>query len=124
MRTHRTVRRTARHLGFFNVEPNDAYSYVFDGQIGTLDYVLLNGPMMGRINRAAVWHINEDEADAIDYNLDFGRPSNFFDGQVPYRCSDHSPVLVGLNMNNGMMGAGGDPHCESMFCLPCILQVD
>lgn len=84
--------------GYFNVEPDDAYSYVFDGQIGTLDYIFLNGPMNVRLNEAAVWHINEDEADAIDYNLDFGRPDTFFDGQVPYRCSDHSPVIAGLNM--------------------------
>ena len=62
---------------------------------------------------AGVWHINEDESDALDYNLDFGRPADFFDSSVPFRCSDHSPVLVGLNMagNDG----GDSSQCSKLF---------
>jgi uncharacterized protein len=88
--------RAFLEAGYRNVKDEEEYSYVFDGQIGTLDYVLANEAMDKDIDKAGVWHINEDEADALDYTIRFGRPATYFDGTVPYRSSDHSPVLVGL----------------------------
>ena len=87
--------------GYKNVKDNEEYSYVFDGQIGTLDYILVNKKMDKNIDKAGVWHINEDEADALDYQIRFGRPDTYFDGTVPFRSSDHSPVLVGLKKEKG-----------------------
>ena len=72
------------------------YSYVFDGQTGTLDYAMANAPLASQVTGATIWNVNADEPDALDYNLDFGRDSAVFDGTVPYRNSDHDPVLVGL----------------------------
>ena len=83
--------------GYTNVESPSDYSYVFDGQIGTLDYLLVNPSMAKFLVDAQVWHINEDEADAIDYNLPNGRPLELFDGKNPARASDHSPVVAGFN---------------------------
>lgn len=74
-----------------------AYSYVFDGQIGTLDYALANDALAGKLAGATEWHINSDEADAFDYNLDFGRDPALFDGATPARNSDHDPVIVSFN---------------------------
>jgi hypothetical protein len=74
----------------------DAYGYVFDGQIGTLDYILANGPAFDALQGATEWNINADEADAIDYNLDFGRASDLFNGDTPARNSDHDPVIAGF----------------------------
>ena len=71
-----------------------AYSYVFDGQIGTLDYAMANASLAGKLAGATEWHINSDEADAFDYNLDFGRDPTLFDGSSPARNSDHDPVIV------------------------------
>jgi uncharacterized protein len=90
--------QTFADAGYKSVEDDMAYSYVFNGQIGTLDYILVNEEMEKEINKAGVWHINEDEADALDYQIRFGRPATYFDGTVPYRSSDHSPVLVGLKV--------------------------
>ncbi|TXS94152.1 ExeM/NucH family extracellular endonuclease [Parahaliea maris] len=84
--------------GFSSVEPSDAYSYVFDGQIGTLDYILLSAALAPSQAAAATWHINADEADALDYNLDFGRDASWFDPSTPTRNSDHDPLLVGLEL--------------------------
>ena len=75
---------------------DDAYSFVFDGRIGTLDYALANDAMLAQVTGVTEWHINADEADAIDYNLDFGRSPDYFDGNSPARNSDHDPLLVGL----------------------------
>ena len=79
---------------------NDAYSFVFDGQTGTLDYALSSPSLTEKVTGTTEWHVNADEADAIDYNLDFGRNANLFDGTVPYRNSDHDPVIVGLELAN------------------------
>jgi hypothetical protein len=35
-----------------------------------------------------------------DYNLDYSREPAYFDGQSPARCSDHSPVLLGLDLSS------------------------
>ncbi|MFN3259064.1 MAG: ExeM/NucH family extracellular endonuclease, partial [Pikeienuella sp.] len=77
---------------------DDAYSFVFDGQIGTLDYILANGPAFEKVSGATEWHINADEADAIDYNLDFGRDPALFNGETAARNSDHDPVIVGFDL--------------------------
>ena len=76
-----------------------AYSYVFDGRFGYLDYALVNQSLLDQITGATEWHINADEPDAFDYNTNF-RP----EGQqalyqsTPYRASDHDPVIVGLTL--------------------------
>ena len=85
--------------GFNNVEDADGYSFTFDGQIGTLDYVLLSDALNSSLQGAQVWHINSDEADALDYNLDFGRSALYFDGATATRNSDHDPLVVGLYLS-------------------------
>jgi len=77
----------------------ERYSFVFDGQAGSLDYALVSPSMVGQVGGVAEWHINADEPDALDYNLDFGRPPAIFDGSVPFRNSDHDPVIVGLTLS-------------------------
>ncbi|MEM6596801.1 MAG: ExeM/NucH family extracellular endonuclease [Cyanobacteria bacterium P01_C01_bin.69] len=74
------------------------YSFLFDGQLGTLDYALANTTLVSQVTGATEWHINADEADALDYNLDFGRNPELFDGTDPYRNSDHDPLIVGLEL--------------------------
>lgn len=74
------------------------YSFVFDGQVGTLDYALANESLLGQVTGAAVWDVNAPEPDLIDYNTDFGRPQEIFDGSTPFRFSDHDPILVGMTL--------------------------
>ncbi len=81
---------------------SSAYSYVFDGQIGTLDYAFANSSLTLQVKGAAEWHINADEASAIDYNTDFGRDTTIFDSTLPYRQSDHDPVVIGLKLGNSI----------------------
>lgn len=76
----------------------DGFSFVFDGQVGTLDYAMANPDLFTQVTGATTWNINADEADALDYNLDFGRDPNYFDGSTPYRSSDHDPIIVGLDL--------------------------
>jgi uncharacterized protein len=72
----------------------DAYSYVFQGQSGTLDYALASPSLADRVRGADEYHINADEPVALDYNTEFNPPSAYKpDG---FRTADHDPVLAGI----------------------------
>ena len=73
-----------------------SHSYVFDGLTGTLDYAFANAAMLGKVTGAAYWNINADEADALDYNTDFGRDPSLWRADA-FRSSDHDPIVVGLD---------------------------
>ncbi|MCS7289554.1 MAG: ExeM/NucH family extracellular endonuclease [Roseiflexus sp.] len=80
----------------------EAYSYVFNGQWGTLDYALASPSALAKVSGATVYHINADEPNALDYNLNFKSPGQITSLFAPdqYRSSDHDPILVGLNLND------------------------
>jgi uncharacterized repeat protein (TIGR01451 family) len=91
----------------------NAYSYLFDGQLGHLDYGFASSSLLSQVTGADAWHINADEAELFDYNdevKDVGEatfdekpdgsalmpPRVVFQPGTPYRASDHDPVVVGL----------------------------
>jgi predicted extracellular nuclease len=103
--------------GFTDVETAllgaNAYSYLFDGQLGHLDYAFASASLFPQITGVGAWHINADESDLFDYNdevKDVGEatfeekpdgsalvpPRVVFQPASPYRASDHDPVMVGL----------------------------
>ena len=87
-----------------------AYSYVFDGQAGYLDHALANPSLATQVTGVAEWHLNADEAIALDYNLEFkspGQQSSFYDAG-PFRSSDHDPVVVDLNLVAPAVTVNGD----------------
>jgi len=86
--------------GYINVAETligaSAYSFEFDGQFGTLDHAMASPGMASKVVDAVEWHINADEAQIIDFNLEFGRDPALFDPASPYRASDHDPLIIGL----------------------------
>ncbi len=76
------------------------YSYVFDGQAGALDHALATPSLLGQVRETIEWHINSDEPQLFDYNLENGRDANLFDPASPYRASDHDPVIIGFDLTN------------------------
>ena len=78
----------------------EAYSFVFDGQFGTLDYALANESLLAQVTGATEWRVNSDEPDIIDYDTSFKQPAEdaLFDGTIPFRNSDHDPIIVGLDL--------------------------
>ena len=89
------------------------YSYLFDGQLGHLDYAFSSATLTPQVTGVGIWHINADESDLFDYNdeiRDAGEaafeekpdgsaltpPRVMFQPASPYRASDHDPVIVGL----------------------------
>jgi predicted extracellular nuclease len=75
---------------------NEAYSYVFDGQLGYLDHALASATLAEQVTGAADWHINADEPKVIDYETRFNPPGYY--SPDPYRSSDHDPALIGLTL--------------------------
>jgi predicted extracellular nuclease len=76
-----------------------AYSFVFDGQFGYLDYALANQALLTQVTGTTEWHINADEPDILDYDTTFKQAAQAALYQPnPYRSSDHDPVIVGLRL--------------------------
>lgn len=77
----------------------EAYSYVFDGQVGYLDHALANGALSTQVTGATELHINADEPSVLDYDTSF-KPVEQEALYEPnaYRASDHDPLIVGLDL--------------------------
>ncbi|GAK49919.1 PKD domain containing protein [Candidatus Moduliflexus flocculans] len=77
-----------------------AYSYMYEGASGTLDYALTNASLLPQVVGAAIWHINADEPKALDYNMENKTARQIADlyRADPHRSSDHDPVVVGLKL--------------------------
>ena len=81
------------------------YSFVFDSEAGYLDHALASPSLNAQVIDAAEWHNNADEPPVIDYNSD-GKPAGVKPGTnepllyspLPYRASDHDPVVVSINL--------------------------
>ena len=90
-----------------------AYSFLFDGQLGHLDYALSSASLTPQVTGVGAWHINADENPLFDYSDEIrdtgeaafeekpdgsalGTPRVVFQPASPFRASDHDPVLLGL----------------------------
>jgi len=79
----------------------NAYSYAFNGQWGYLDHALANATMETQVTGTAEWHINADEPNALDYNIDFKSPGQQVSlyNADEFRMSDHDLALVDLELD-------------------------
>ncbi len=92
-----------------NLLGNNAYSFVFDSQLGYLDYAMTNEAMTPQVTGITEWHINADEVNVFDYNntVQDGNEQSFeakptgntlFEVNA-FRTSDHDPVIVGIDLS-------------------------
>lgn len=81
-----------------NDDPDNDYSFVYNGYSGSLDHVLASPSMRLQIEAVQTWHINADELQQFDYNIDQRSKTERALYQAdPYRSSDHDPIIVGIN---------------------------
>jgi predicted extracellular nuclease len=101
----------------FTMQGEDAYSYVFDGRIGYLDYALANLNFAQFIDDTNTWHINADEPDLIDYDTSFKQDAqDAIYAPDAYRASDHDPVIVSFTFDYTIVGVDIRPgSCENPF---------
>jgi uncharacterized protein len=96
-----------KHAGYTDLLLRDqgeqAYTYVFDGQYGYLDYALVSTRLESQATQAAVWHINADEPDLLDYDTSYKLDAQdaLYEAN-PFRSSDHDPVMIGFNLDTSM----------------------
>ena len=78
----------------------DAFSFVFDGQQGSLDHALSSAALTSQITGVVEWHINAQEPDLLGYNSAFTDPG-FYNGDDVFASSDHDPLLIGITLDSG-----------------------
>ncbi len=94
----------------------DAYSYAYMSEFGSLDHALASAALAPMVNDAKVWNINSDEPPVLDYNQE-----NIVDdlyANHPYRSSDHDPLLIGLSIESGSAGMEEEAQVMSVFPNP------
>jgi predicted extracellular nuclease len=74
----------------------DSYSYVFNGEAGSLDHGFATASMYRTLSGGAKWHVNCDEPLIIDYTTSFKTQDLY--SSIPYRSSDHDPLMSGFNL--------------------------
>ncbi len=78
------------------------YSYVFDGQWGSLDHALASKSLASQVTGVTTWHINADEPTVLGYETAFKSAAQraALYAPDPFRSSDHDPVLVGITLRS------------------------
>ena len=75
-----------------------SYSFVFNGEAGSLDHAFVTPSFLAQVTGAAKWHVNADEPLVKSYDQQFNPPYVY--SPDAYRSSDHDPLLVGLQAGN------------------------
>lgn len=91
--------RLMREAGFVNsaeLSERDEYSYTFQGQLGSLDYVFFSNTIEHAITGVEAWRINADEPVALNFSRRFknSRQQTLWYSEEKYRMSDHNPIVV------------------------------
>ncbi len=79
-----------------------AYSYVFDGQFGYLDYLMSSASMTSQVTGATEWHINADDARRLRLRHLVQVGLSGFVCSIRRRriaSSDHDAALIGLSLS-------------------------
>lgn len=86
---------TLRARGFQVLNENDT-TYVYDGQLGQLDYAMASAELAPHVKLAKAWQINSAEPTLNDYDETYN-PSAYYTADE-FRSSDHDPVVVRINL--------------------------
>lgn len=87
-----------------------SYSFVYRGEAGYLDHALANESLRKQVNFAGFYPINADELRAFDFNEEklndaVSKPKAFLTN-LPYRSSDHDPVIVDVTLRASIHADG------------------
>ncbi|MBH0130129.1 ExeM/NucH family extracellular endonuclease [Salinibacterium sp. NK8237] len=70
---------------------DEQYTYTFDGELGSLDHIIVSPSLADHVTDAAVWNINSPEWSDRGYAYAAADASSVF------RSSDHDPISIGLS---------------------------
>lgn len=87
-----------------------SYSYIYQGLVGQLDHALMNTVMQQSLVALTEWHINSGLPPVLQYDHcsdELDQYGNEVCQENFYRASDHDPVVMEVQLDNGAaMGAG------------------
>lgn len=101
-----------RAAGFVPATPPTSASYVFKGLTGSLDHAVVTPNLVGFVD-VQKWHINSAEPSVLEYD----QAGEATDVSTPFRCSDHDPVLIGVNFS-GMRDIAYVKNPNRLFVYP------
>ncbi|MBX2846809.1 MAG: ExeM/NucH family extracellular endonuclease [Acidiferrobacterales bacterium] len=99
---------------------NTGYSFIFDGESGSLDHALATTTLADQVTGVVEWHINTDEPAVISYDENFN-PDGYY-SLDPFRSSDHDPVIVGLMLSSEPEDADQDGVADDDDLCPGTLE--
>ncbi|OSZ80697.1 hypothetical protein CAP36_05445 [Chitinophagaceae bacterium IBVUCB2] len=89
--------------GYTVTSSGTSYSYLFGGQLGSLDHAVVSSSLAGSVTGIAKWNTNSVEPSYLDYNdaisTNGGDPVNPWAATYTpsqWRASDHDAILMGL----------------------------
>jgi hypothetical protein len=97
---------TLKQAGFLNLAEKyltaNNWTTSYRGQVGSLDYVLVNQAAESVSTGLTQWHINSTQMHEFGYDLElldekFSKPKEFY-MNTPFSSSDHDLVLAGFNL--------------------------
>ena len=77
-----------------HVPDRKRYSFVFQGEAGTLDYAFASDTLAEQVTGAELWHINADEPRVLSFEQVRYGPYEAYHDDSEFRSSDHDPVIV------------------------------
>ncbi|WP_310394717.1 ExeM/NucH family extracellular endonuclease [Hymenobacter sp.] len=101
-----------RAAGLVPATPPTSASFVFKGLTGSLDHAVVTSNLVGFLD-VQKWHINSGEPAF----LQFDQAGDATDTDAPFRCSDHDPVLIGVNFA-GIRNAASAKSTNRLFVYP------
>ena len=98
-----------RAAGYTIAGSSSSYSYLFSGQLGSLDHAVVSSSLSGFITGVEKWNTNGIEPSYLDYNDGVDDPDISGNADIPnpwasaytvspWRSSDHDAVLLGMNL--------------------------
>lgn len=98
-----------RAAGYITPENATDYSYMFNGQLGSLDHAVISLGLAGYVTGIAKWNTNSVEPPYLDYNDGVDDPDVSGNSDSPnpwaatytvspWRASDHDAIIMGLNI--------------------------
>lgn len=94
-----------RSAGFVFLSTHESYSYLYQGQLGSLDNAFTTNALFPFVTGISKWNINSVEPAYLGYDDDIDDGSSdqtnfwsFLYSDIPARSSDHDPVIVGLQL--------------------------
>lgn len=89
--------------------PSTSYSYLFNGQVGSLDHALFSSSIVSAITGVAKWNTNSVEPSYLDYNdlvnSGSGDQANPWASTYTisaWRSSDHDAIIIGLLIDQAL----------------------